>query len=48
MGDMRYIDIENGNLSDDEKAALVSDDGREFLKIHLSKTCFPDVDAFPF
>gem|GEM_PF-609216 len=46
--DKRYIEIEKGKLSDKQKAALASDDGREFLKIHLSKTCLPDVDAFPF
>ena len=44
--DKRYIEVENGKLSDDEKAILSSDDGREFLKIHLSKTCRPDVDTF--
>lgn len=44
--DKRYIEVENGKLSDHEKATLASDDGREFLKIHLSKTCRPDVDGF--
>ncbi len=39
--DKRYL---NGNkLNDAEKSLLLSDDGREFLRIHLSKTCLPDV-----
>lgn len=40
--DERYL---NGSkLSDEEKRLLRSDDGREFLRIHLSKTCLPDID----
>lgn len=46
--DRRYIEVERGKLSDNQREALASDDGREFLKIHLSKTCRPDVDDFPF
>ena len=43
--DRRYIKPEGGKLSAQQKVALATEEGREFLKIHLSKTCRPDADG---